>query len=194
MLALKNLTFRYDNKVIFRRFSHSFPEQTLCFGLNGSGKSTLIKLIAGLLTPENGSIWLDDRNDFHASILMDNRILFNEFTLSSHFDWILDEFSISYAAVKQQIQLFDIETWLDRKPAELSEGERQWAALALVTVITADIYLLDEPIRSLDNDRILQLCDIIQHKIQAGNRFFLTAHQPEPFDSVLEPFEMNALL
>lgn len=193
MISFQNLTFRYDKKYIFRQFTHEFPDNLLCFGHNGSGKTTFIKLVAGILTPENGSILMDQKDDFRASILLDNRILFDDVCLKSHINWIRSEFSVQQEVINQQIHAFEIERYLERKPAELSDGERQWTALALVTLIPAEICLIDEPIRSLDNDKMQQFCDILDHKIQSGKKFIITAHRTDPFASILEPFDMNSI-
>ncbi len=193
MISLKNLTFRYDKIDIFKQFSRTFSDNLLCFGHNGAGKTTLLKLIAGILTPETGSILVGDKSDYCASILLDHRILFDDISLKSHFEWIKSEFCLSNEAIKAQIEQYCVENWLERKPSSLSDGERQWAALSLATVVPADIYLIDEPARSLDRARMMQLMAILQCGMDAGKRYVITAHQAEPFAAILEPFEMNSL-
>ena len=62
-IRIDNLTFGYDNRVIFNDLSVSFPQGGLCsiLGPNGSGKTTLMKCIVGLLQPSGGTITLDGK-------------------------------------------------------------------------------------------------------------------------------------
>ncbi len=193
MISISHLTFQYEKRPIFQDCSFSLPNHALCFGENGSGKTTLLKLIAGILTPETGSISLDEKFDFKASILLNHRILLNDIDIWSHLNWIFETFHLSLSRRDEIMSEFELEVISRRKPAEMSDGERQWAALALATAFPADVYLLDEPLRSLDAVRTEKWLKILAKEMENGRSFVVTAHQIGALGDILQPFDMSSI-
>ena len=122
-------------------------------GPSGSGKTTLLSLIAGVATPDSGSIRLDGRDlgglpleDRHVGMVFQEGALFPHMTAREN---------IAYAAtasdrVGELATLLELEGVLDRAPPTLSGGERQRLALARTLATDPDVLLLDEPLSSLD--------------------------------------------
>ena len=101
MLKISNLSFSYGSEAILDRLSLNLPSRRLVaiIGDNGTGKTTLLRLIAGQLTPDDGSIWLTGRvgylpQDHHNDILSGGEIVRAKLRelFEAHYDClVLDE-------------------------------------------------------------------------------------------------------
>jgi molybdate/tungstate transport system ATP-binding protein len=122
-------------------------------GPSGSGKTTLLSSIAGITTPDSGSVVLEDRQ-LVGRPLEDRRvgIVFQEGALFPH---MTARENVAYAATSEArtadlVTAFELGDVLDRRPPNLSGGERQRVALARTLAADPEVLLLDEPLSSLD--------------------------------------------
>jgi molybdate transport system ATP-binding protein len=138
---------------------------TALFGPSGAGKTTVINMVAGLIKPDRGSIALDGTILFDAARGIDLRpnrrrigYVFQEGRLFPHLSvrqnidygrWAsgqprnADEFA-------RVVDMLDIRQLLDRRPRLLSGGERQRIAIGRALLLRPRLFLLDEPLASLD--------------------------------------------
>ena len=138
---------------------------TALFGPSGAGKTTVVNLIAGLLTPDRGSISLDETLLFDAAKGIDvpphrRRIgyVFQEGRLFPHLSvrQNLDYGRRMSGAPRDAGEfariaaLLDIGHLLDRRPGKLSGGERQRVTVGRALLMRPKLLLLDEPLASLD--------------------------------------------
>ncbi len=138
---------------------------TILFGASGAGKTTLLDCIAGLQTPESGRIAIgagtlfdsDSRlnvppNRRSAGYLLQSLALFPHMTVAQNVQYGLDGLGQSQRQSRcaEILELFRIGGLAARRPAEISGGERQRAALARTLVTRPRVLLLDEPLTALD--------------------------------------------
>ncbi len=144
----------------------SFPAGvTAIFGPSGSGKTTILNCIAGLNTPDQGDIYLHNRPLYSSSEKVNLRpeqrrvgYMFQESLLFPHYrvrENILYGFKLTPPERRKiepdrLVGLLELGPLLERRPSNLSTGERQRVALARALATSPELLLLDEPLSSLD--------------------------------------------
>jgi molybdate transport system ATP-binding protein len=142
------------------------PGITIVFGASGSGKTTLLRCLAGLLRPDAGRIAIGDRILFDAAAGCDVPVqqrnigyVFQQLALFPHLS-VGDNLEYGLPRLAREArreraraiaESFRITRLLSRKPAAISGGERQRAALARALVMDPALLLLDEPLSALDH-------------------------------------------
>lgn len=140
---------------------------TALFGRSGAGKSTVLNAIAGLLRPDRGRIALGGEALFDAAAGIDVPVhrrrlgyVFQEDRLLPHLRVRANllygrYFSGGDAAVGLDavVELLGLAALLERRPAELSGGEKQRVAIGRALLASPRLLLMDEPLASLDTPR-----------------------------------------
>ena len=136
-------------------------EVVALMGPSGCGKSTLLRVIAGLQTPDAGTVEWNGRD---ITNMPPHRrgigLMFQDYALFPHLDVAgnvafglrmagMDRAAIS-ARVEEVLSLVGLPGYQDREVAELSGGEQQRVALARTIATEPDVIMLDEPIGALD--------------------------------------------
>ena len=136
-------------------------ELLVLVGPSGSGKTTLLRCIAGLESPDLGTVTIADRDVTRARAGdRDIAMVFQEYALYPHLSARrnitlgLESRKVATDVIESKVSevadLLDIGDALDRLPAELSGGERQRVALARAIVRDPALFLMDEPLSNLD--------------------------------------------
>jgi len=136
------------------------PGITIVFGPSGAGKTTLLDCIAGLTIPDSGKIVVGDRIlfDHDTNLPAQSRKLgyvFQDLALFPHLTVGTNvEYGLTGSDRRQKadtiLESFRIAHLRDRKPREISGGERQRVALARALVTDPCVLFLDEPLAALD--------------------------------------------
>lgn len=130
-------------------------------GPSGCGKTTILRLIAGLETPTSGEIRIADKlvNDVspkerNIAMVFEDAALYPHMNLYDNLAFALRRHGQPEEEVKRRIRsaagMLGIEGLMDRKPAAISGGQRQRAALGRAIVREPAVFLFDEPLSSLD--------------------------------------------
>lgn len=150
---------------------------TALFGPSGAGKSTLVNVIAGLSKPRRGRIVANGRVLFdhklgvnvpshrrRVGVVFQDGLLFPHLTVRSNllYGRRFTDGSDGSVTLDQVIGLLGIEHLLDRRPANLSGGEKQRVALGRALLAHPAILLLDEPLAALDARRKAEILPYIE--------------------------------
>ncbi len=134
-------------------------------GPSGSGKTTLLRVIAGLESPDSGSIWFDEGNaterrarDRGVGFVFQHYALFRHMTVAGNVAFGLEARPRATRPSKPAIErkvgellhLVGLSGHADRYPDQLSGGQRQRVALARALAVEPRLLLLDEPFGALD--------------------------------------------
>jgi len=150
------------------------PGFTMLFGASGSGKTTLLRALAGLLTPDAGSITIGQRVVFSVvppinmpaaargvGFVFQQLALFPHMTVADNIGYGLAgaDLAVRRRRVHAIADSFQIGHVLSRRPRDVSGGERQRAALARSLVLDPTLLLLDEPLSALDHSTQSRIID-----------------------------------
>jgi ABC-type sugar transport system ATPase subunit len=136
-------------------------------GPSGCGKTTTLLLIAGIYQPTAGEIYFGERRIEHlhprdrdVGMVFQSYALYPHLTVFENIAFPLRLKKIAHADVARKVQqtadLLGIAQVLDRRPAQISGGQQQRAALARALVKEPQVILLDEPLSNLDAQIRLQ--------------------------------------
>lgn len=159
-------------------------------GPSGCGKTTTLRMVAGFETPTRGEILLEDRNvanlppyERNVSTVFQNYALFPHLTVQENVEFGLKRKGFNGNAVaraKEALELVQLTGKEMRKPAELSGGEKQRAALARSLVLSPAVLLLDEPLSALDpNLRKEVRAELKALQRRVGITFLMVTHDQE---------------
>lgn len=161
------------------------------YGKSGIGKSTILRLIAGLETPDSGSIkfgnqfWYDAEQKINLPIRDRNiGFVFQEFNL---FPNMTVEGNLCYASEKQLskrtkdlIEIAEIGNLMKSYPNELSGGEKQRVAIVRALCQSPELLLLDEPFSALDDDAIGELIAAFKRlQFETGITVIVVSHRKD---------------
>ena len=209
-VVLQNLTKKFPpaNKkdsayvTAVNGFTFEIPDGKLVglLGPSGCGKSTALNLICGLQKPTSGRIFFgdDDVTDLEpekrgVGLVFQNYALYPHLTVKQNITFPLENLKGKDKLTKAQMnekaleiaKLVQIDTLMDRKPAELSGGQQQRVAIARALVKMPRVLLLDEPLSNLDARLRLQTREEISRiQKQTGITTVFVTHDQEEAMSI----------
>jgi putative ABC transport system ATP-binding protein len=183
MIHIESLSFHYSSgefRLEIPEFTVARGEKMAVIGPSGSGKTTLLNLIAGIFTPNGGNIRVDDTavdrlNDAQRRQFRITHIgfVFQDFELLDYLnvnDNILHPYRITRvlqldSAVRQRARLLAAEMGigdkLKRRANDLSQGEKQRAAICRALLPQPKLILADEATGNLDPENKARILDLL---------------------------------
>ncbi len=176
MIEVRNLSRYYGNFAAISDLSFSIKENEVIgfLGLNGAGKSTTLKILAGLLSPSQGEIFIDSMNwvenpdAFRSKIgfLPEEPPLYKEMTVREflHFTASLRKYpkNLISQRITDVVQICQLEDRVDQIIGELSLGYRKRVGIAQAIIHKPALVILDEPTSGLDPHQMVELRTVIK--------------------------------
>lgn len=182
MLQLKNINKRFGSKTVAQDINLNVEagEILAVLGRSGCGKSTLLKIIAGIVKPDSGEVWLDGQDitavppeKRNVSLMFQDYALFPHLTAQENVGFGLKMRRLPQAEIEAQtmqaLRDIGLENEARRKPGSLSGGEQQRLALARALIIKPSLLLLDEAFSSLDTHLRHHLRTLTAERIRSQN-------------------------
>ena len=162
-LSLDRVTKRFKRETVLDQVSLDVErgETVAIFGPSGGGKTVLLRLIAGVLDPDDGNIRIDGKSVIneppearHLGMAFQNFALYPHLTAFDNIASPLRALKRSEADVRQGVhrvaELLQIDHVLTHLPKALSNGQKQRTSLARSLVRSPKLLLLDDPLRNVD--------------------------------------------
>lgn len=160
-------------------------------GSSGCGKTTLLKMIAGLIGPSSGMIFIDDQDlsgvpayQRPVNVMFQSYALFPHMTVAENVAFGLKQDNFPRETINQKVkellELVEMGAYAERKPQQLSGGQQQRVALARCLAKSPKLLLLDEPLGSLDKQlRARMQREILTILKRLGVTCILVTHDQE---------------
>lgn len=169
MIEFKNLVKRFGTRTVLNGLNLKIREGEIIFilGTSGTGKSVLLKNLVGLLTPDEGEIWIDEEEVsrfteeqylsvrkkcgmvFQHPALFDSLTVYENVAFGLRRHYRLDEKTI-HEKVSKALQLVHLQGIENKMPAQISYGMQKRVSLARTVALEPKILLFDEPTTGLD--------------------------------------------
>ena len=152
-------------------------ELTFIVGESGSGKSTLLSAAAGLITPDEGSVLIDDRAVTDRVRLEKIGMIFQQANLIAALN-VRDQLLITdhmrgrkprKDRADELLAMVGLEGLGDRKMQQLSGGQRQRVGIARALMGEPSLILADEPTAALDSERSAEIVRLLRSLVQGGD-------------------------
>lgn len=192
-------------------------ETKVILGIAGSGKSTILKLALGLIKPDSGHIYVlghdvtvmkeEELADLRSQvgIVFQESALFDSLTVRENVAFRLMEEHLPQQEIERRVRevlsFVEMESAIDKFPAELSGGMRRRVGIARAIITHPEVLLYDSPTGGLDPitsttiiELIMKQRDVartsallVSHRLQDG--FMLASHYYDPVNNRMQPVD-----
>ena len=186
IIEFNNISLSYGNRLILDNISFKINEGQIfgMLGPNGVGKSTIFNLLTGLISPNTGSIKINETEVTNYPVFLRTKKFkvgyvpqyggyFNDLSLQDNLkaiaEIIIDEKNIRIERINYVISKFELDNLREIKAKYLSGGQKRKLVLAMALLSKPKVLLLDEPFAALDVLTIKMLQEIIVN-LQQENR------------------------
>jgi len=190
MLELRGITKRYSIFPVVNKVSFAVePGEILGYlGPNGAGKTTTIKMLAGLLEPTEGEIWLDGKNirkdmtGYKARVgyVPEQSEIYPHLSAQEYLLMVGRLRRLPETTLREKIEnlmgLFDLDKDMMSPISSYSKGMRQKVLIAAALLHNPDILLFDEPLSGLDVTTAMVVKDIVHHLALEKKTILYSSH------------------
>ena len=208
MLSCSNISHKYNNENVIAFNDVSFKEgsQVLIVGNSGCGKTTILHVLAGLLKPSQGEIFINDKSLYekkpseidsfrgkNIGVVFQVPHFVNSFSVEDNL-FLTQELAglkRNKTRVVEVLEKVKLAHKLKSKIFELSEGQKQRITIARAIINSPKIILADEPTSSLDDASCEDVIELLKESAEAEKAILIiVTHDQRLKDSFKEIIEM----
>ena len=200
MIRLQALTKAYGNFLAVDRINLDVSRGELFgfLGPNGAGKTTTLRMIAGILRPTSGRIWLggDDllKNPMAAKarlgFIPDRPFVYEKLTGAEFLRFVAGLYNQDGKTTERRIdellELFELTTWKDELIESYSHGMRQKLIISSAVIHRPECIVVDEPMVGLDPRAARLLKDIFREFVHRGGTVLMSTHALEVAEAMCD--------
>lgn len=200
-LEIKDLYKSYDETPVLTGLDLQIPKSSI-FGLigpNGAGKSTLIGILTGLLSYEQGDIFIHGHrlSPENESLIKKNiasvlqpPLLFEQFSSMEFIEYVCEVYEIPKEGLVEKayslMEYFDIKDFARVKVNKLSSGSRKKLAFTTAVLTDPKVLFLDEPFEAVDVISIERMKNVIRRLKARGVTIIITSHILEVVENLCD--------
>jgi ABC-type Fe3+/spermidine/putrescine transport system ATPase subunit len=197
-IVFKSVSKSFNNQPAVCDFSLDIPmgQRLVILGHSGCGKTTVLRLLAGFITPDEGSIEIDgetvaergrnlkEPEHRNLGMVFQDLALWPHLTVKGNLEFGLKAQGVPLRQRMQKViemlKLVHMESYIKSKPAQLSGGQQQRVALARALILQPKALLMDEPLSSLDIELSLKIRkEILRLQEEIGFTLLFVTHNRE---------------
>lgn len=189
MLIAQGLACLRGDRLLFKNVGFELKAGGLLYvlGENGSGKSSLLRMLCGLLMPEDGAVFWADKK-----INQDTEAYLSNLSYIGHLNGLKDDLTalenlqvnarlagnvVSESRTLSALAAIGIERCANLPARVLSQGQKRRVALARLWLTDSKLWILDEPFAALDVASVAVLASRLGEHLSNGGMAILTTHQ-----------------
>lgn len=207
MIRMENLSYSIDGRQILDAVDITLDKgvNRTILGASGAGKTTILKLMLGLLHPQQGEVYIDGQPLSRLSeaelievrkkiaIVFQGGALFDSMTVGENVGYrLLQERKLSEKEIErivlQKLSFVGLENSIDLYPPQLSGGMKKRVAISRALASEPDYIFFDEPTTGLDPIGVYNICNLMQRLQAEGKTTLMVTHDLATAFAVSERF------
>jgi ABC-2 type transport system ATP-binding protein len=197
-IVVENVSKKYGSLLALKNVSFSIKSGEIVgfIGPNGAGKTTTMKIICGIIAPNQGRVKVKDYDVIDNSVevkkligyLPENNPLYNDLFISEYLHYLAGIYKLgkdSGSRINEAISLTGLKSEINKRIGELSKGFRQRVGLAQAILHNPDVLILDEPTSGLDPNQIIEIRNLI-FKMGKKKTIMLSTHIMQEVEAICD--------
>jgi ABC-2 type transport system ATP-binding protein len=200
VIRLEGLTKAYGTFVAVDQIDLHVPRGELFgfLGPNGAGKTTTLRMIAGILRPTAGRIWLGGDDLIQAPMVAKRRLgfipdrpfVYEKLTGAEFLRFVAGLYGQDGPTIERRIdellELFELSVWKDELVESYSHGMRQKLIISSALIHRPECIVVDEPMVGLDPKAARLLKDMFRHFVEHGGTVLMSTHTLEVAEAMCD--------
>jgi len=195
-LQVEKMSLRYETQDIIRNISFTISEGKIVglLGPNGAGKSSIIKVLAGLVYPQSGTIKIQNnvQSSFselrhYCGYLINSPAYYPYLSARQNLS-IINKLSKKKDSIDDLLEKVGLEHTGKKKVKQFSSGMKQRLAIAQALLGNPELLILDEPFNGLDPNGFMDLKMLLKELNEAGVTIFISSHLLDELEQFADLF------